>query len=230
MSEGNVYSENISFNWSNLFSNLVIIIIISSIVILVIRTDIFGNLFKDLFKVRDEEIENRLIISKEIMSYGEINFIRISKPTRFRSTDNISKKSINIDKINIYDKANDLVFTKSDINITTDSIEIPLEKFVNIKKLEIFPCKKDDVVTCYTCSINKCGIETKIDLKKITYESPIYSIYNACVMESCQTECSKCLNDMVGVEITLIGVENNQRVDRLKYKIPIGDFVHELII
>lgn len=219
-------------NWSNLFSNLLTIIVVSTIVILSTSTDIFKNLFKDLIKVNEQSMQqDQLNIAKQIMSYGEINTIRINKPIRFKSGDSISQKSINIDKIDIYDQSNLLVFTQSNINITTDSIEIPLGRSVMVKKLEIFPCKKDDVVTCYTCSLNNCGIETKVEVvKEITYESPIYSKYNACVMEKCKTECSKCLNDMVGIEITLIGLENNQKVDRLKYTIPIGDFVHELVI
>lgn len=216
-------------NWGNIFSNLLTIVTISTIVILATSTDIFKN----LIKVNEQSISAKKdqITSKQIMSYGQINTIRISKPVRFRSGDSISLKSINIDKIDIYDQSNDLVFTQSNINITTDSIEIPLGRSVMVKKLDIFPCKKDDVVTCYTCSLNNCGIETKVEVvKEITYESPIYSKYNACVMEKCETECSKCLNDMVGIEITLIGLENNQKVDRLKYTVPVGDFVHELVV
>jgi hypothetical protein len=216
-----------SKSWFDYFFYVFIVILLIGIIIVIIlatNTNIFKPFVYNLLPLATGE--QNLIIKTE----GISNAIKFKKPARFLQQD-VAKKSINIYQIKIYDINDDEVFTQNNLNITTDSIEISFSRPINVKKIEIFPCNKDTVKACVNCSLDKCGIETKIDLKKIDYESPIYSKYNSCVVKECNDECIKCLNDLIGLEIILSGLDsNNQKSDLLKYVISTGDFVHELLV
>lgn len=208
------------------FFNILMLISIIIVIILATNTDIFKPIVNRLFPKRTIDFEQSIVKK----TAGLSNSIKIKKPARFIASDG-NVKALYIDRIKIYDVNNEEVFSQNNINITTDSIEIPFINPINVRKIEIFPCNKDSIKACLTCSLDKCGIETKIDLNSVDYESPIYSKYNSCVVQNCENDCSKCLNDIVGVEVILTGLSNNnQKIDMLNYIISKGDFVHELLV